>query len=749
MHPTSTPLASLPLSLLRQAALCLVGAAMLAGCGGGGDSAAPVADGGGGDTGSAPIASLLVPVVTASARTATVVVPPGVALTADKLTVITSVGSATPNAAGAVSVPAYDNGPQLAIAKNAAGNPVLMGWLDAAHTTLSAATTAHVLAYFALNGALTLGPVERSGLIDGIPASPGIGAVEQAVQTALATSPDAFASRNPALTSALAGYASTVFSNTRMTTRTAGRLRTQGILIDPQDQSGITVLQDPPFAAHLSNAYRRRAHAFVQRISHTTAGTDISDPLDLTDFDVDPSVGVSGGVTGAVSDIVSAYYGNQPTAYAPSAGAGFAVPLVDGSDKTTYRVTVVGPGVFAGTSAGLNDAQRRAQIEVSLRGFAKDFLVPTVTNVILGSGAIDFTGGQSSAQATFLADVLTSATSDFVAYAAADPAIADKIAHGLWFDAGVDLTSTVANLGTLRSIVTHAFGTAVTRYNAGLAPDAVPAQNLLDSFNKLTNAAGGILQVFDSSAYVRDIAYADRADQWNVVVNGARVALNPPRTTIDVGGTVALTTSVIGVEDTSGYSFHWTTTTQVGELNEIGGGARTQQSDFCSSSGRVLFVYKDGATDHATDTVNVEVFAGANCDTVRGPRLGSAAATVMLNKTTGYALYGGPGGYCDSAPGGAINNDDSLTVYLNGTQVFFNPGSYCNNSTASIPLPGAQRGDLVRVVVRDERGHHAGMSALFMQHEGQYVQVDPGFNRSTPDGSDNGVQYDHSFAIPF
>ena len=39
-----------------------------------------------------------------------------------------------------------------------------------------------------------------------------------------------------------------------------------------------------------------------------------------------------------------------------------------------------------------------------------------------------------------------------------------------------------------------------------------------------------------------------------------------------------------------------------GDLSEIGGGSRTHQTDFCSSSNQVLFVYETGATPGATDT---------------------------------------------------------------------------------------------------------------------------------------------------
>jgi hypothetical protein len=113
-------------------ASALIGAALLAGCGGGGGNP-------GLDTalvGDAPgTTTTLVPVVGTSARTATVTMPTGVTLTANKLTVVTSVGAATPTATGAVTVTTYDNGAQLAVANNAAGQPMLMGWIDATQTT--------------------------------------------------------------------------------------------------------------------------------------------------------------------------------------------------------------------------------------------------------------------------------------------------------------------------------------------------------------------------------------------------------------------------------------------------------------------------------------------------------------------------------------------------------------------------------------------------------------------------------------
>lgn len=134
--------------------------------------------------------------------------------------------------------------------------------------------------------------------------------------------------------------------------------------------------------------------------------------------------------------------------------------------------------------------------------------------------------------------------------------------------------------------------------------------------------------MFDSSIYVKDVLSADQVDQWNVVVTPEQVALNPSMSNIDVGGTVVLTATVPGVDNLAGYSYHWTTTTQVGDLNEIAGAARTHQTDYCSSSNETLFVYETGAKSGATDTVTVQVYSGSNCDPATF--LGSKQATVTF-----------------------------------------------------------------------------------------------------------------------
>ena len=592
---------------------------LLGGCGGGGTNYPPVAD-------TTPI----VAVVPTTTTAVTVEMPSGVSLGADKLSVVTSIGAATPDASGAVTLQHYANGEQLAAALSPSGSPMMMGWVDTAHTTINAATTAQVLAYFALGGQFGLKSVDREALIADLPTAPGIDAFAAVVSTELAANVDAFADADPALKQAVSDFATPLFTAAHANPAKAqGREHAEEISITPDAQSGITVLQDPPLDAHLSNSFRRRSYAFVDRISHTTDGTVVADPQAVTDFEVPPVVGVNGGVTGALTDIMSAYYGVQPTAYgpivAPSTGT-FSVPLVEGSEKTTYQVTVVGPGLHAGSKASLTAPQQVALTDVAFRGFVKDFLVPTFANAILGSGAIDFTSGLGTPQAKFAADLLASVTTDFIAIIPTVPGLDEKIVAGRWFDAGVDITSTVSGTNTLKSILINGFNKATAAQTPGL--EASSLRTMMTKFNVIMNTAGGILQVYDTSVYVADFASSDQADQWSLTVTNQKVALNPSTSKISLGASVTLTASVLGVESTPGYSYHWATTSQMGTLTETNGGGRTLQTDFCSSSPVVTFVSRSADVSGATDTVTVQAYASSFCDTSRGPALGRATATI-------------------------------------------------------------------------------------------------------------------------
>ncbi len=111
-----------------------------------------------------------------------VVVPSGVALTPDKLKVVTSAGQATPTAGGPATVGVFTGGMQLAIANTPAGSPMMMAWIDANHAA--------------------------------IPQADGIGALESAIKTELSINADAFVEHNSGIKQALASFVAPYYANT-------------------------------------------------------------------------------------------------------------------------------------------------------------------------------------------------------------------------------------------------------------------------------------------------------------------------------------------------------------------------------------------------------------------------------------------------------------------------------------------------------------------------------------------------------
>jgi hypothetical protein len=574
---------------------------------------------------------------------ATIELPAGVSASPGSVTVLTSLGQAIPDSTGSVTLSVYAGitGSQLAVVVSPAGNPMLMGWLDATHNTISAATTAQVLAYFSLGGATLLSTADAQTMIADIPAAPGLAALQSVIESQLAANVDAFASANTSLTQAVSTFATAIFASANQNSAGSVARHVRASVIQPTAQSGISVLEGNPFSAYITNDYRRRSHAFVNRLSYTVAGNNaqIADPDPVTDFQVPPVIGLTGGVTGALTDMMAAYYGLQPSAWttitAPDSGS-FAVPLVSNSATTTYQVTVVGPGANLGTSASLTSDQSQALFNVSVEGFVTDFFVPTVANIVVGSGQRDFNEEQDADSGKLFAAVAATLVTDITPIVQQSLTLKAEIQAGQWTTAVRDLTAAVGGLNSLQTLIIEAIK---AQYPAKINPSGgtifIPWAKVFEAVNKYMGAAGGVLQAFDSAKYAFDILNSDQADQWTILETNSQVKLNPPTSTADVGAVILLTATVLGVEDQTGYSYAWTVTSTAtgGKLNEYGGGSRTNQTQYCSSSAQANWVYQTGDTLGDIDTVTVQVYSASNCANGKGDLLGTGTAAVTIKTT--------------------------------------------------------------------------------------------------------------------
>jgi len=101
-----------------------------------------------------------------------------------ELKVWTSLGEDSPNAAGAVSVDIYNNGPQYTEVRDADGNLVAAGFVGKERSTIDFASTAELFIYFAIGGPLQRGSDDaQTKVLDGIRGFAGFDTVVDAVRT--------------------------------------------------------------------------------------------------------------------------------------------------------------------------------------------------------------------------------------------------------------------------------------------------------------------------------------------------------------------------------------------------------------------------------------------------------------------------------------------------------------------------------------------------------------------------------------
>jgi len=597
-----------------------------------------------------PLVNTVIPNVPIATYTGAVTLPSGSTVTPDALTVLDSLTQTSPLPSGTFSIPRYNTGEQVALVLSPRGTPMMMGWLDAAHPAITAGTTAEVFAYMALGGSQMLTEADRNRMIAGISALPGLPALTAAISAELAANPDAFAQPDAAVTAALNALFTSV---TGVTPRGHGLpgLHANDLTVSPSPgapQSGVSVSAVPPPApyytnsvqdadsTYITNAYRRRTHAFVGSVKDTFAGTDQQDLSPVADFDVPPTTGVNGGVTGAISDIFKAYFGNQPYAYSPVTTDPFELPVKNGADSTTYQIINVGPGGSGvARPVVLTPAQQTQLIATSVNGIVTDAIVPFFTNVLFGSGSFKdnsnnaVIGSVGSKFSNELGKNLLNILGGLLS-------TQDKIVGGDFKGAVGDLLVTTGGLPVIGTIVESSAKAALN--SAGYNPASFTTA--FTKFNTLLYAAGGVLQIFDTVIYSAQVLGSDNVDAWTVKGTPTKAKLSPGASTLNGLGAVTLTVLVPQANSTAGFSYHWTVSpaagqSLVGSLSEVGGGNRSNLTDFCSSSNIVSYINNSAAvtalTDLATDTVSVQVFGNGSVCSSGKPLTNTVAATVTTN----------------------------------------------------------------------------------------------------------------------
>lgn len=563
----------------------------LVGCGG--HSGGTGSTGGSGTLGRAP-------------HSGTVVLPAGSSVALSDLRAVSSVGEAPVAADGKFAVPGYSGGPQVVFAVDGSGTPMLCGFVGDSETRIDARSTAEALAYFILGGYRLPAPL-RTELRRRIAGNAALDPAVATIETRFLADPHAFGAVDSEIVDALDRACRTL------------SMGTSGHLILPTEtQSGIEVQSVDLEKVRIANYYRRRAHAYLDRVSYKTSdGMEHPSAAPIGEVDVSPTVGVS-SVVGALSDLI---VGNS--AYNPVYSDPLGAPVTPtDAVSTKYQVTVVGPGGQLGEIESLPQDRRDAQRLIVQKTLIVDLLLPLILNVAIPANAsaldsmLEYTNGS------------TILYSFIVALTQAVPSIWDHAWTGEFGQVVWDIVALIADDASVKVLVVDLISQIITHYN-GLFWGAT-FENGAVIISKFVTGANMALTLLDSSAQLADIARSKQAATWDVVSNKSRVLLSPPHSLIDTKSSVDLTATI---PDASGsgasFTYHWKVLNQsaVGISDGLHSG-----NEFDSSSNKVTAMPTwYGAS--GTDAIEVEAF-----EIVGSERrsVGKAQATVEVREASPF-----------------------------------------------------------------------------------------------------------------
>lgn len=618
--------------------------------------------------------------------------------------VATTLGGADVQNKIAANVPIYNEGPQFAFATASNGQIILMGFVGRDQTVLDARSTAAVLAYFAASAYLL--PQDARARIELLlRTDASIDALEDMVATELARDPAALNNPSPALRSSIRTTVSSMMS------------RSRAILIqNPDDSSGISVLNEGLTTIKLKNDFRRRAHYFVERVSYVPAGggATVTSNADVSNGEISPTVGTT-SLIGSITDIL---VGND--AYVGIETAPIELPVYpEGAQSTTYKVRAVGIGAFAGDEVDLNADQSTKKRELIRLSFVADLFVPFIANVCMPFKGDSIDTYMNLVHGSDLAAGLVSLIGSTA------PAVLTKAEAGDVDGALLDLFNSVTTNGQFRLSLLHLLWQACAK--AGMSE--MKLEQFIDGAESALRVLGlvdTLLTAFDTSVQGANIAVSERSHTWTIISTNSKVKLNPSSAKIKPLENKAFTAEVIDASESAALTYKWTCT---GSFGGISDGIHTGTS-FESSQKTVQYVAS--VDKEGTDTITVEAFEIKGQDRLS---VGKATATVKVAKSGEYVIE-------------AFDLDDYASIWVND-EVFHadTDGENLPGPRGPYSLPNGKPGDTVRIQIRDYYGYNAGIGDVYFKRpDGSRKLVITARWFATPPGN-KAVVVDETFTL--
>jgi hypothetical protein len=568
-------------------------------------------------------------------KAGTVVLPDGFPLPTAGLKVCGKMGTVSVGDAGSFTLPLSGSDAGLVVLTDAAGTPLMLGYMGgAAGNTISAATTAVALLFQGLAG-YTQPPSAWSQMRELIAATPQAQTLANAIAARLAVDPEALSKNDQAISDALVAAVDAIVAQRQTTSQNSSAAVVGSVKVTvsrsplsadithikvdgANPRSGVYV--EPAASGNgiiARNDYRRHALILVYRTGwEDTAGT-VHHTLweQVADGPFEPIASgaylmATTAVGGVIPSLIDLAFGN--VVYSPTSTNLIPLPMFPGVDpdavaKTFYRVVAVGDGpeadpVLPGDLKGVAADVEGAQSVMRALEFFKEFFLPLMFAVI----PADEVAAQNNLNKQYVSTVLDVLNAILQGVPDASGYYAVGQYKNLIASVAKTLVSNPQFLNRVGTLIAKlglikGWNAATNGAVSGVAKKALVLLSIADK----------VVTAFDATVLVTHLANSQAYVEWDATAVWPPVRVQPKPATVEAGKNVQLIVTIggeTGDTDDYFYKFTWTTPGAHGKIvNPAGPAAAGTQVIMTSRSPGARINYESDPVAEPGDEDKVQV----------------------------------------------------------------------------------------------------------------------------------------------
>ena len=296
-------------------------------------------------------------------------------------------------------------------------------------------------------------------------------------------------------------------------------------------KSGLQVSSKELSKVLITNNYRRRAHAFFYKTKFKDlAGVEkgvISEINETTPSDKDQSLDPTDAIN-SFTGVVGSWIEGKAMDFAAKEGGPFDFPLQDNESEATYKVRIVGPGIWA-PGKKLTNAEKTTLYKLEVKTLTFDFLIPLLASTItkkIDAKPVD--AATESEKETFN-DLLQAAQTIVEEMIKGSPGVYEEMQKGNYKEALTKLLESAyagnANAGKegfVKVMAILARMAVQQKYYVSPQYDEVLAQNRMMKILEFTDK---ILEGTDYAHIVFNLMASQHMDEWELLLRSGTVTL--------------------------------------------------------------------------------------------------------------------------------------------------------------------------------------------------------------------------------